>query len=144
MVFVQSLIVRICLRDRCGGEKYIPNLTTIQHIEWRLFCPVVVLGPVEECFTIVRVLCVELLDEVAIDFVLLLVCEISICDGEIYSGLDCYVESSDAICCEDENTVVVLKDSEEYYGFYWYKIEYITLQEIYLILVRSYQDWMCC
>ena len=60
-----------------------------------------------------RMLLTELLDEAAIDFVLLLLSEISIGDGKIYSGLDCNVESSDSICREDENTIVILEDSQK-------------------------------
>ena len=48
---------------------------------------------------VVRVLTVELLDEVEVDFLLLLFVEVFVGDGEVDAGLDGDVEGADAVGC---------------------------------------------
>ncbi len=56
-----------------------------------------------------RIVFIELFDKVGIYSLLLLVVQVFEGDGEIDSRLDCDVEGSDSIGCEDENAIVVLK-----------------------------------
>ncbi len=106
---MQSLVLLVSLRDGDGGEKHVSDLPSVEQTERQLIVPLFTLWPFFECFIVVCILFIELIDEIGIEGFLLLVVQVFERDGEVDTGLYCDIERSDSIRCEDEYAVVVLK-----------------------------------